>query len=132
MLLEGSKTKHGHHQLCPVLSPTFLNVWSLTRVRHEVTFNDTCFLQHINIEFLFKYFFVESHSLRSHEALKVILSFQNKRQSLEFVLELHSHANFFSFEVENSVTKVNENESCLVRISRISVLFKFDKLVFAM
>ena len=59
-------------------------------------------------------------------------SFQNKRQSLEFVLELHSHANFFSFEVENSVTKVNENESFLVRISRFSVQFKFDKLVFAM
>ena len=70
--------------------------------------------------------------MRSHEALKVILSFQNKGQSLEFVLELYSHADFFSFEVENSVTEVNENESCLVRIRRFSVLFPFDELVFTM
>ena len=101
-------------------------------MQHEVTFDNICLSQYCNIEFLFKYFVEERHFLRGHEALKVILGFQNKGQSLEFVLELHSHANFFSFKVENSVTEVNENDSQLVRLLRMSVLFPFEELMFTM
>ena len=132
MFHEGAYTKHGQNQPHPVQAPTFLNLGSLARVQHEVTFDNICLSQYCNIEFLFKYFVEERHFLRGHEALKVILGFQNKGQSLEFVLELHSHANFFSFKVENSVTEVNENDSVLVWFLRMSVLFPFEELVFTM
>ena len=97
-----------------------------------MTYDNLRFTQYCNIEFLFKYFVEERYFLRGHKALKVILGFQNERQSLEFVLELHSHTNLFSFKVENSVTEVNENDSVLVRFLRMSVLFPFEELVFTM
>ena len=110
---------HTFNQLPSMLFPRRKNCIFGYSVKHITALNDLSFFKYSFVKFLIENSIKKSTFLWGIEFLEVILSFKDKWQSLEFILNMDSHSHLLCFEIEDSITEEDQYKTGFFRVIRL-------------